>query len=199
MSKIKYTSIHELMLINYEINVNELKGMSHTDIKDMIDTKLSEESVIVYRLDENLEDSNNLFLIKKIFGKFGNEIHCKVQYKEGLVNKVPKNKIRIVAWEALKLSNVSVKLSESIDNLEFTIRGNNFGCMDDWGYQTFTDYSFISNGKKLDIYVDSESHGAQVEKVVYFINSKDSCISIRDLDNNENFSDELIEVFNEIF
>ena len=54
-------------------------------------------------------------------------------------------------------------------------------------------------GKKLDIYVDSESHGAQVEKVVYFINSKDSCISIRDLDNNENFSDELIEVFNEIF
>ena len=57
---------------------------------------------------------------------------------------------------------------------------------------------FTSADKKLDIYLNSESYGEQKEKVAYFINSNGDCVSIRDLDYNDNFGDEMLEAFEEL-
>ena len=42
------------MLFNCEINSNELLTMNHDELKSLIDSKLSEESFLVYRLDESI-------------------------------------------------------------------------------------------------------------------------------------------------
>ncbi len=53
-NKIEEIGIRELMLFNYEINSNELLTMNHDELKSLIDSKLSEESFLVYRLDEGI-------------------------------------------------------------------------------------------------------------------------------------------------
>jgi hypothetical protein len=205
-NKIEEIGIRELMLFNCEINSNELLTMNHDELKSLIDSKLSEESFLVYRLDEwngldegilNQSENTNLFLDEKLFKHSGDEkINCKVIYNEK--NQLPElneNQVRLVFWEELNESSASIDIAENIDNINLVINGNTFGCMDDWGYETFTEYSFTSAGKELDIYLSSESYGGQKEKVVYLINSNGDCGSIRDLDYNDNFADEVIEAF----
>ena len=201
--KVEEISIRELMLFNYEINSNELFVMEHDELKELIDKNLSEISYQVYRLDDdnlNQSENTNLFLDQKLFKHSGDKkINCKVIYnEENRLEKLTKNKIRIISWEELEVSNVSIELPDNLNDLKCVINGNTFGCMDDWGFQTFTEYSFTSADKKLDIYLDSESYGEQKEKVAYFINSNGDCVSIRDLDYNDNFGDEMLEAFEEL-
>ena len=191
------------MLCNYEINSDELFSMEHNELKDLIDKNLSEMSYQVYRLDDdnlNQSENTNLFLDQKLFKHSGDKkINCKVIYNEkNKLDKLTKNRIRIISWEELEVSNVSIELPDNLNDIKCMINGNTFGCMDDWGFQTFTEYSFTSADKKLDIYLNSESYGEQKEKVAYFINSNGDCVSIRDLDYNDNFGDEMLEAFEEL-
>ena len=201
--KVEEIGIRELMLCNYEINSNELFSIEHNELKDLIDKNLSEMSYQVYRLDDdslNQLENTNLLLDQKIFKYSGDKkINCKVIYnEENKLEKLTKNKIRIISWEELEVSNVSIELPDNINDIKCMISGNTFGCMDDWGFRTFTEYSFTSADKKLDIYFNSESYGEQKEKVAYFINSNGNCVSIRDLDYNDNFGDEMLEAFEEL-
>mgnify|MGYP001214210136 CR=1 FL=1 len=195
--------IKELMLFSHEINSNDLIAMNHEELKGLIDLKLSEESFQVYRLDKgilNQPENTNLFLDEKLFKHSGNgKINCKVIYNEtNQLKKLTKNKIRIIAWEELEQSNVSIELPNNLEDIECVINGNTFGCMDEWGFETFTEYSFTSSGKELDISLDSESYGDQKDKVVYLINANGDCGSIRDIDYNDNFGDEILDAFEEL-
>ena len=134
-NKIEEIGIRESMLFNYEINSNELLTMNHDELKSLIDSKLSEESFLVYRLDEwngldegilNQSENTNLFLDEKLFKHSGDEkINCKVIYNEK--NQLPElneNQVRLVFWEELNESSVSIDIAENIDNINLVINGN---------------------------------------------------------------------------
>jgi len=154
-------------------------------LKQMIASKLLDESLQVFLLDEN-----NFSLIGD------KEINCKIKYTErDQLPELNENQVRLVFWEELNESSASIDIAENIDNINLVINGNTFGCMDDWGFQAFTEYSFNTSDTKVEVYFNSESYGGQKDKVVYFIGSSGNCISIGDIDNNDDFEEELSEVF----
>lgn len=181
----RINGISELMLFHCILNKTELTGMTPDSLKQIIDQKLLDESDQVFLLDKD----NFSFIGEK-------QVASSIQYTErDHLPEIEKDYIRLVFWEEFGGANVNIDIPENIDEVSLVIDGNTFGCMDDWGFETFADYSFIAAGKELDIYFNSESYGEQKDKVVYLINSSGNCESIRDLDCNDNFKDELLEAF----
>jgi hypothetical protein len=169
--------VKEIMLFYCVMHQNDLSEMNPGKLKTFIDKKLLHAAFQVYVLDKDK------FCVG---GK--NDPNIYIQYSErDHLTEIEKDHLRLIFWEELHKSTVRLDCSDNVGQLELIIDGNTFGCMDDWGYSTFTNYAFISKGKKLNLYFESESFGEQLDKVIYFINDKGKCASIRNLDNNDDF------------
>ena len=178
----------EIMLCDCIINKRKLINMSPNSLKEMMSQKLLDESVQVFIL--NRDD----------FGFMGEkQIKSSIQYTErDHLKEIEKDSVRLVFWEELEKASVSLDIPEKINEINLVVDGNTFGCMDNWGHETFTDYSFISDGKEIEINLISESYGKSIDKVVCLINCSGKAEFIRNLDFNDDFSDELLEAFNEL-
>ena len=106
----------------------------------------------------------------------GNEIKCNVEHsEENLLPAIEENKIRLVCWEMLEETNATVDIPENISELTLKIKGNTYGCMDDWGNKAFETYSFIAGEEEKDLFFESESFGNTEEKLFYFLDSNGNC------------------------
>ena len=181
--------VSEMMLHHCSINKKDFLEMSTQDLKEFINEKIIEESSQIFVLTEKIADTG-MELEFKI--GYNNEIPSKVEYsKKNQLPTIEEDKIRLVFWEMLEDSNITIDIPDNIKEITFKTEGNTYGCMDEWGNQVFEKYSFISNNKDLEIFFDSDSSGNVKEKVVYFLNSKGGCESIS---MNENFDEELSEI-----
>tara|TARA_Y100000031_G_scaffold55554_1_gene63172 strand:- start:192 stop:596 length:405 start_codon:yes stop_codon:yes gene_type:complete len=106
----------------------------------------------------------------------GNEIKCNVEHsEENLLPAIEENKIRLVCWEMLEETNATVDIPDNISELTLKIKGNTYGCMDDWGNKAFEAYSFIAGNEDKNLFFESESFGNAEEKLFYFLDSKGNC------------------------
>tara|TARA_B100000787_G_scaffold101655_1_gene75143 strand:+ start:166 stop:702 length:537 start_codon:yes stop_codon:yes gene_type:complete len=155
----------------------ELFQTDRRDYSDFIDEKLLNESSQVFVLGESFSDLKIAVNFK--IGD-GNEINCKIEYsEENQLPAIEENKIRLVCWEMLEETNASIDIPEGISELNLKIKGNTYGCMDDWGNKAFENYSFIAGNEDQELYFESESFGNIKEKVFYFIDSNGNCEEMR--------------------
>ena len=177
MQNYKIHGLSEIMLFHCDMDKKELFQTDRRDYSDFIDEKLLNESSQVFVLGESFSDLKIAVNFK--IGD-GNEINCKIEYSEE--NQLPtivENKIRLVCWEMLEETNASIDIPEGISELNLKIKGNTYGCMDDWGNKAFENYSFIAGNEDQELYFESESFGNIKEKVFYFIDSNGNCEEMR--------------------
>jgi hypothetical protein len=174
MQNYKIFGLSEMMLFHCDMDKKELFKTERRDYSDFIDEKLLNESYQVFVLGESAE-----LVINFKIGD-GNEINCKIEYsEENQLPAIEENKIRLVCWEMLEETNASIDIPEGISELNLKIKGNTYGCMDEWGNKAFENYSFIAGNKDQELYFESESFGNIKEKVFYFIDSNGNCEEMR--------------------
>jgi hypothetical protein len=177
MQNYKIHGLSEIMLFHCDMDKKELFQTDRRDYSDFIDEKLLNESSQVFVLGESYSD-NELVVDFKIGD--GNEINCKIEYsEENQLPAIEENKIRLVCWEMLEETNASIDIPEGISELNLKIKGNTYGCMDEWGNKAFENYSFIAGNEDQELYFESESFGNIEEKVFYFIDSNGNCEEMR--------------------
>ena len=177
MQNYKIHGLSEIMLFHCDMDKKELFQTDRRDYSDFIDEKLLNESSQVFVLGESYSD-NELVVDFKIGD--GNEINCKIEYsEENQLPAIEENKIRLVCWEMLEETNASIDIPEGISELNLKIKGNTYGCMDEWGNKAFENYSFIAENEDQELYFESESFGDIKEKVFYFIDSNGNCEEMR--------------------
>ena len=177
MQNYKIYGLSEMMLFHCDMDKKELFQTDRRDYSDFIDEKLLNESSQVFVLGESYSD-NELVVDFKIGD--GNEINCKIEYsEENQLPAIEENKIRLVCWEMLEETNASIDIPEGISELNLKIKGNTYGCMDEWGNKAFENYSFIAENEDQELYFESESFGNIEEKVFYFIDSNGNCEEMR--------------------
>ena len=177
MQNYKIHGLSEIMLFHCDMDKKELFQTDRRDYSDFIDEKLLNESSQVFVLGESYSD-NELVVDFKIGD--GNEINCKIEYsEENQLPAIEENKIRLVCWEMLEETNASIDIPEGISELNLKIKGNTYGCMDEWGNKAFENYSFIAENEDQELYFESESFGNIEEKVFYFIDSNGNCEEMR--------------------
>ena len=165
------------MLFHCDMDKKELFQTDRRDYSDFIDKKLLNESCQVFVLGESISD-NGLVVDFKIGD--GNKINCKIEYsEENQLPAIEENKIRLVCWEMLEETNASIDIPDGISELNLKIKGNTYGCMDEWGNKAFENYSFIAENEDQELYFESESFGNIEEKVFYFIDSNGNCEEMR--------------------
>ena len=174
MQNYKIHGLSEIMLFHCDMDKKELFQTDRRDYSDFIDEKLLNESSQVFVLGESAE----LVIDFKIGD--GNEINCKIEYsEENQLPAIEENKIRLVCWEMLEETNASIDIPDGISELNLKIKGNTYGCMDEWGNKAFENYSFIAGNEDQELYFESESFGNIEEKVFYFIDSNGNCEEMR--------------------
>ena len=177
MQNYKIHGLSEIMLFHCDMDKKELFQTDRRDYSDFIDEKLLNESSQVFVLGESYSD-NELVVDFKIGD--GNEINCKIEYsEENQLPAIEENKIRLVCWEMLEETNASIDIPDGISELNLKIKGNTYGCMDEWGNKAFENYSFIAGNEDQELYFESESFGNIEEKVFYFIDSNGNCEEMR--------------------
>ena len=177
MQNYKIHGLSEIMLFHCDMDKKELFQTDRRDYSDFIDEKLLNESSQVFVLGESYSD-NELVVDFKIGD--GNEINCKIEYsEENQLPAIEENKIRLVCWEMLEETNASIDIPDGISELNLKIKGNTYGCMDEWGNKAFENYSFIAENEDQELYFESESFGNIEEKVFYFIDSNGNCEEMR--------------------
>ena len=177
MQNYKIFGLSEIMLFHCDMDKKELFQTDRRDYSDFIDEKLLNESSQVFVLGESFSDLKIAVNFK--IGD-GNEINCKIEYsEENQLPAIEENKIRLVCWEMLEETNASIDIPEGISELNLKIKGNTYGCMDDWGNKAFENYSFIAENEDQELYFESESFGNIEEKVFYFIDSNGNCEEMR--------------------
>ena len=177
MQNYKIHGLSEIMLFHCDMDKKELFQTDRRDYSDFIDEKLLNESYQVFVLGESYSD-NELVVDFKIGD--GNEINCKIEYsEENQLPAIEENKIRLVCWEMLEETNASIDIPDGISELNLKIKGNTYGCMDEWGNKAFENYSFIAENEDQELYFESESFGNIEEKVFYFIDSNGNCEEMR--------------------
>ncbi|AXE61918.1 hypothetical protein [Candidatus Thioglobus sp. NP1] len=177
MQNYKIHGLSEIMLFHCDMDKKELFQTDRRDYSDFIDEKLLNESSQVFVLGESYSD-NELVVDFKIGD--GNEINCKIEYsEENQLPAIEENKIRLVCWEMLEETNASIDIPEGISELNLKIKGNTYGCMDEWGNKAFENYSFIAGNEDQELYFESESFGDIKEKVFYFIDFNGNCEEMR--------------------
>ena len=184
MTGYKIKGIEEMMLYHFDMDASKFFEMNVTDLKKFIDNNHENNSLQVFVLsDEKLQIGDQ------------KKLKCSYKYSEkNHLSPIEKNKIRIVSWEGLENTNIKINIPDSIKEVTLKIEGNNYGCMDEWGNKTFTDYTFYSGEKKIDHSTfESESYGNVKEKVYYFLNDRGELGSIGQW---ENFEEELSEIIN---
>ena len=178
MQNYKIHGLSEIMLFHCDMDKKELFQTDRRDYSDFIDEKLLNESSQVFVLGESFSDLKIAVDFK--IGD-GNEINCKIEYsEENQLPAIEENKIRLVCWEMLEETNASIDIPEGISELNLKIKGNTYGCMDDWGNKAFENYSFIAENEDQELYFESESFGNIKEKVFYFIDSNGNCEEMRE-------------------
>ena len=178
MQNYKIHGLSEIMLFHCDMDKKELFQTDRRDYSDFIDEKLLNESSQVFVLGESFSDLKIAVNFK--IGD-GNEINCKIEYsEENQLPAIEENKIRLVCWEMLEETNASIDIPEGINELNLKIKGNTYGCMDDWGNKAFENYSFIAGNEDQELYFESESFGNIKEKVFYFIDSNGNCEEMRE-------------------
>ena len=177
MQNYKIHGLSEIMLFHCDMDKKELFQTDRRDYSDFIDKKLLNESSQVFVLGESISD-NGLVVDFKIGD--GNKINCKIEYsEENQLPAIEENKIRLVCWEMLEETNASIDIPDGISELNLKIKGNTYGCMDEWGNKAFENYSFIAGNEDKELYFESESFGNIEEKVFYFIDSNGNCEEMR--------------------
>ena len=177
MQNYKIHGLSEIMLFHCDMDKKELFQTDRRDYSDFIDEKLLNESSQVFVLGESYSD-NELVVDFKIGD--GNEINCKIEYsEENQLPAIEENKIRLVCWEMLEETNASIDIPEGISELNLKIKGNTYGCMDEWGNKAFENFSFIAKNEDQELYFESESFGDIKEKVFYFIDFNGNCEEMR--------------------
>ena len=177
MQNYKIHGLSEIMLFHCDMDKKELFQTDRRDYSDFIDKKLLNESSQVFVLGESISD-NGLVVDFKIGD--GNKINCKIEYsEENQLPAIEENKIRLVCWEMLEETNASIDIPDGISELNLKIKGNTYGCMDEWGNKAFENYSFIAGNEDQELYFESESFGNIEEKVFYFIDSNGNCEEMR--------------------
>ena len=177
MQNYKIHGLSEIMLFHCDMDKKELFQTDRRDYSDFIDEKLLNESSQVFVLGESFSD---LKIVVDFKIGDGNEINCKIEYsEENQLPAIEENKIRLVCWEMLEETNASIDIPEGISELNLKIKGNTYGCMDDWGNKAFENYSFIAENEDQELYFESESFGNIKEKVFYFIDSNGNCEEMR--------------------
>ena len=177
MKNYKIHGLSEIMLFHCDMDKKELFQTDRRDYSDFIDKKLLNESSQVFVLGESISD-NGLVVDFKIGD--GNKINCKIEYsEENQLPAIEENKIRLVCWEMLEETNASIDIPDGISELNLKIKGNTYGCMDEWGNKAFENYSFIAGNEDQELYFESESFGNIEEKVFYFIDSNGNCEEMR--------------------
>ena len=177
MQNYKIFGLSEIMLFHCDMDKKELFQTDRRDYSDFIDEKLLNESSQVFVLGESFSDLKIAVNFK--IGD-GNEINCKIEYsEENQLPAIEENKIRLVCWEMLEETNASIDIPEGISELNLKIKGNTYGCMDEWGNKAFENYSFIAENEDQELYFESESFGNIKEKVFYFIDSNGNCEEMR--------------------
>ena len=177
ISQIK--GIKEIMICTEDLKKEDLDKLTSIQLKELINKKLLEASQILYVYDESAFETD-----------FG--LNIEVIYKEGDSSPpVPEGMVRLVFWQVLEQCNVNADLNELSGNVTFNLKGNTYGCMSDWGYQTF---EFITSNDGTELFLESESYGDE-NKTIYFLNSKKECAySINDIDNNISLDEEYEEM-----
>ena len=174
MQNYKIHGLSEIMLFHCDMDKKELFQTDRRDYSDFIDEKLLNESSQVFVLGESAE-----LVIDFKIGE-GKEINCKIEYsEENQLPAIEENKIRLVCWEMLEETNASIDIPEGTSELNLKIKGNTYGCMDEWGNKAFENYSFIAGNEDQELYFESESFGNIEEKVFYFIDSNGNCEEMR--------------------
>ena len=177
MQNYKIHGLSEIMLFHCDMDKKELFQTDRRAYSDFIDEKLLNESSQVFVLGESFSDLKIAVNFK--IGD-GNEINCMIEYsEENQLPAIEENKIRLVCWEMLEETNASIDIPEGISELNLKIKGNTYGCMDDWGNKAFENYSFIAENEDQELYFESESFGNIKEKVFYFIDSNGNCEEMR--------------------
>jgi hypothetical protein len=175
----KINGIKEIMIFTKDLEKSFLINLTSQQLIELINTSLSEESTLTYVYNEYEFDNNS-------------ELNIKVNYQEAdTTPPVPEGMVRLVFWQELDEGNVSADLIGLQGDVTLNLKGNTYGCMDDWEYQTF-DSLFTNTGTEL--FLESESYGN--EKIyVYFLNSKKECAySIADINSNDNLDEEFEEM-----
>ena len=173
MQNYKVHGLSEIMIFHCDMDKDELFQTARRDYSDFIDEKILSESYQAFILRESYSD-NGLILDLKIGD--GNEIKCNVEHsEENLLPAIEENKIRLVCWEMLEETNATVDIPDNISELTLKIKGNTYGCMDDWGNKAFEAYSFIAGNEDKDLFFESESFGNTEEKLFYFLDSIGKC------------------------
>ncbi len=184
MANYKIIGIEEIMLYHFDMDASEFFKMNLTELKKVIDNN-------------QINKSSQVFVLSNEKLQIGDEkkIKCTNEYSEkNYLPTIEKNKIRIVSWEGLENNNIKIDIPDSIKEVTLKIEGNTYGCMDEWGNKTFTNYTFYSGEKKIDhSSFESESYGNVKEKVYYFLNDRGELGSIGQW---ENFEEELSEIIN---
>ena len=173
MSQIK--GIKEIMICTEDLQKEDLDKLTSIQLKELINNKLLEASQILYVYDEYALETDS-------------GLNIEVIYKEGDSSPpVPEGMVRLVFWQELEQCNVNADLNELRGNVTFNLKGNTYGCMSDWGYQSF---EFITTNDGTELFLESESYGDE-NKTIYFLNSKKECVySINDIDNNISLDEE---------
>jgi hypothetical protein len=173
MQNYKIHGLSEIMLFHCDMDKKELFQTDRRDYSDLIDEKLLNESAQVFVLRESFQDNDLVFDFK--IGD-GSEIKCNVEYsEENLLPAIEENKIRLVCWEMLEETNTSIDIPENISELTLKIKGNTYGCMDEWGNKAFEAYSFNAGNEDKNLVFESESFGNTEEKLFYFLDSNGNC------------------------
>ena len=173
MQNYKVHGLSEIMIFHCDMDKDELFQTARRDYSDFIDEKILSESYQAFILRESYSD-NGLILDLKIGD--GNEIKCNVEYsEENLLPAIEENKIRLVCWEMLEETNATIDIPDNISELTLKIKGNTYGCMDDWGNKAFEAYSFFAGNEDKNLFFESESFGNLEEKLFYFLDSEGNC------------------------
>ena len=177
MSQIK--GIKEIMICTEDLKKEDLNKLTSIKLKELINEKLLEASQLLYVYDEYAFETDSDLRIDVCY----EEIDSTPVVEEGMV--------RLVFWQELEQCNVNIDLKELSGNVTLNLKGNTFGCMNDWGYQSF---EFITSNDGTELFLESESYGDE-NKTIYFLNSKKECAhSINDIDNNVTFDEEFEEM-----
>ena len=175
--------IKEIMLCQFSIEKTELYSMDPSELKELINNKILEESEQVFVVDKNK------FTISDYKGAV--EVEYDIHPPD---EPVEDNHVRLVCWEELEGAKVNIEIPNRLDSLNLILQGSTYGCMDDWGFDTFQYCDLKTPDEEYYPFFESESFGEQEDKVLYFIDSNGNCESIRDLDNNEDIESEFSEI-----
>ena len=166
----KIYGLKEIMICTKDIEKSFLSNLTSKELVELIITSLEEESTTLYVYDEYQFSHNSKFNID-------------INYQEAdTTPPVTKGFIRLVFWQELDNGEARIDC-ELAGNIILNLRGNTFGCMNDWGYETF---NRIITNEGTELFLETESFGNEVINVCFLNFKKECLLSIEDIKFNNN-------------